>query len=281
MNILTSLSIGTVVLLTTISSLISTGSAVVTHPSQVVQQVQNAVASSSSVSRNWAGYTAANGTFTGVSGTWTIPQVNGNNNYGSDVAWVGIGGVSSTDLIQAGTQDTVSRNGQVSYQAFYETLPDASLPLRISVNGGDSVTVSVSQQSSGQWQITFKDNTTGGNVTQSVAYNSSLSSAEWIEEAPSGFRRVLPLDNFGSIQFSNTTAIKNGQTVTPSQANAQAVTMGNSFGQTLATASVLGGDGASFSVTGTNQDQMQQDSGSSYTPFYRRIGGVRFRFRRY
>ena len=62
---------------------------------------------SSSTSRNWSGYTATNGTFTSVAGSWTIPSPTGTGHTTVDATWVGIGGVSGTDLIQAGTQDVL------------------------------------------------------------------------------------------------------------------------------------------------------------------------------
>ncbi|HEV2339391.1 MAG TPA: G1 family glutamic endopeptidase [Patescibacteria group bacterium] len=218
---------------------------------------------SSNVSRNWAGYIATNGSFTSISGTWDIPSIT-NGNYGSDAAWVGIGGVSSNDLIQAGTQETVNRNGQVSYEAFYETLPDVSRALSITVNGGDSVTVSVTQTSNGVWQINVKDNTSGQSTQANVSYTSSLSSADWVEEAPSGMRSILPLDNFGSIQFTNLSTIENGNTDNLSQANASAVTMTSIQNQPLASVSALGSDNASFTVSRTATSSL-----TNITPSYR------------
>lgn len=199
------------------------------------------------VSRNWAGYVATNGIYTGVSGTWNIPQVS-SNSYGSDATWVGIGGVTTHDLIQVGTQALVGRNGSVQYNAWYEMLPDVMIPVSLSVSAGDSITGSISQQSSGQWLISIKNNTSGQSIRLTQSYGSSLNSAEWIEEAPSGFRRVLPLDNFGSVMFTTASAVRNGQSVTPSQAGAEAVTMAGSGGQ-LASATGLGGNGSSFSVS--------------------------------
>src|SRR5579862_7331722 len=63
-------------------------------------------------SRNWAGYAAGGGSFTGVTATWTIPQSSGS---GVDATWVGIGGLQTRDLIQAGTQGTVTRSGSVTH----------------------------------------------------------------------------------------------------------------------------------------------------------------------
>ncbi|MBV8086347.1 MAG: hypothetical protein JO247_16190 [Chloroflexi bacterium] len=205
-------------------------------------------------SSNWSGYSATGGKFTTVSGTWTIPQVAASNGQlGADAAWVGIGGTSTRDLIQAGTEETALSSGKVQYDAWIEMLPQYSHPIPMPVHPGDSVTVTIAQQQSGDWQVSFKDNTTGGTYERTVQYNSSLSSAEWIEEAPSGGRGgIMPLDNFGSIQFSNASAVKDGQTVNLQQAGAQPITMINAGDQPLVTPSVIGNDGSSFTVTRTS-----------------------------
>src|SRR5207248_2240361 len=53
-------------------------------------------------SQNWAGYAATAGAYTGVSATWTIPDVALISSRGVDAVWVGVGGLRSRDLIQAG-----------------------------------------------------------------------------------------------------------------------------------------------------------------------------------
>jgi hypothetical protein len=207
-------------------------------------------------SSNWSGYAATGGKFTTVSGTWTVPQVAASTGQlGADAAWVGIGGTSTRDLIQAGTEETALSSGKVQYDAWIEMLPQYSHPIPMPVHPGDSVTVTIAQQQSGDWQISFKDNTTGGTYERTVQYNSSLSSAEWIEEAPSGGRGgIMPLDNFGTIQFSNATAVEDGKTVNLKQAGAQPVTMINASDQPLVTPSVIGSDGASFTATRTTNN---------------------------
>lgn len=202
------------------------------------------------ISRNWSGYIATDGTFTGVSATWTVPKIK-NDIVGIDATWVGIGGVENQDLIQAGTEGIVGQDGQIVYLAFYEALPEPGHKLPVPVNGGDSVTVSVIQQSPGVWYISLHNNTQGISTNFTKSYNSSLSSADWIEEAPSASGNVLPLDNFGTIQINSARTIKNGQTVNLAQANAHALAMGT-YGQVLAIASELGNDGASFNVARTN-----------------------------
>src|SRR5579862_3178597 len=62
---------------------------------------------SSNDSSNWAGYAAQGGTFTGVTGTWTVPAPTADatttyaTRIAADATWVGIGGVSTRNLIQA------------------------------------------------------------------------------------------------------------------------------------------------------------------------------------
>jgi hypothetical protein len=64
-------------------------------------------------------------------------------------------------------------------------------------------------------------------------------------------RFFIPLDNFGSVQFSALSTVKDGTALTPAQANAQSIVMVNSSGQALAQPSALGSDGASFTITRT------------------------------
>lgn len=209
----------------------------------------------SNTSENWSGYAATGGTFTAVSGTWTVPQSQGTSGATSrgglatSATWVGIGGVTSRDLIQAGTDETVLGSGRTRYEAWIELLPRASHPIALDVSPGDSITVSIGKQGDGQWQIAFKDNTTGQTYQTTVSYTSSLSSAEWVEEAPSTGRSVLPLDNFGTVQFSGATTTENGKTETLSQAGAQAITMIDRYGNPIASPSAVSSDGKSFTVT--------------------------------
>ena len=207
-------------------------------------------------SLNWAGYEATGGTYTSIGASWMIPASAApagaaTNELSADATWVGIGGVSSRDLIQAGTQ-TVFQNGSPTYQAWYETLPSDSEQVPLTVHPGDAMTVSITQQSNGQWSVYFFDSTTGQSYTTSVSYQSSLSSAEWIEEMPSATHGFVALDNFGTAAFTNGFTVENGAQVSIAGANAQPLTMINSAGQALAIPSSLGADGGSFNVTRTN-----------------------------
>jgi Peptidase A4 family len=144
-------------------------------------------------------------------------------------------------------------SGRVQYTAWIEMLPRASQQIPFSVHPGDSVTVNIAEQTPSNWQISFANNSTGQAYQRSVRYMSSHSSAEWVVEAPSASGAgILPLDNFGSIQFSAASATENGQTVDLNQSHAQPISMLGGSGQTLAVPSSIGGDGASFNVSRTS-----------------------------
>ena len=199
-------------------------------------------------SSNWSGYAATGGTFTAVSGTWIVPQPSATTS-GVDATWVGIGGMTSVDLIQAGTQAMVTGRGGVQYEAWVELLPRASQPVPLTVGPGDTVTVSITQQSDGRWLVAMHNDTTGRTYSTTVTYASANSSAEWVQEAPSSGRRVIPLDDFGTLRFTKGATVKDGTTVSIRDAGARAITMIDRSGRTLAVPSALGADGASFTVT--------------------------------
>jgi hypothetical protein len=172
---------------------------------------------------------------------------------GVGATWVGIGGVDSRDLIQAGTQDTGSGDGDSQYQAWIEMLPRASQQIALAVAPGDSVTVSIAEtrRGSGAWHIAITNNMTAAMYQTDVQYRSSESSVEWIEEAPSGQHGVLPLDDFGTVSFTGATATQNGENVTLAQLAASPITVLNASKQPLAVPSAIGSDGESFTVTRT------------------------------
>ncbi len=215
----------------------------------------------SNVSSNWSGYAATTGTFTGVTGTWTVPQTQSSGNLAAGATWVGIGGVTSRDLIQAGTQQTTTPSGAVQYEAWVETLPRASQPVPFTVNPGDSVTVTINNQGGNQWKINFVNHTTGETYQTTMQYASSQSSAEWIEEAPSVGQRILPIANFGTLQFSSGTAVENGKTVTIAQSGAQPITMASSRGGAVVTPTALTSNGQGFSVSESAATTPQLGSG--------------------
>ena len=111
------------------------------------------------------------------------------------------------------------------------------------------MSVSISQQADGRWLIAMHNDTTGRSYSTSVTYASANSSAEWVQEAPSAGRRVIALDDFGTLHFAGGSATKDGKAVNIRDAGGRAITMIDRSSRTLAVPSALGPDGASFTVT--------------------------------
>jgi len=185
-----------------------------TQPNPAPRPGVNPLVPSQDTSHNWSGYAATGGKFTSVTGTWTIPQVDSTGEVGVGATWVGIGGVSSRDLIQAGTQETDGGSGRVRYSAWVETLPQVAQPVPFTVRPGDSVTVTIAEQSANNWSIDFKNNTTGKTYHTSKRYTSSHSSAEWVVEAPATCVRFScsepRLADIGSVTIRDVSVVGNG-----------------------------------------------------------------------
>ena len=214
-------------------------------------------------SLNWSGYEMQGASYSGVEASWTLPtSVTPTSSVSANAEWIGIGGMGSHDLIQAGTMATFN-NGQLSYTAWAETLPAAAQPLSIGVKEGDSVSVSLKETSSNMWEIKFKNNTTGEEINQNIPYTSSHSSAEWIEELPiipstsafshtsAGLTGGLPtmadssatLSNFNTVHFTSATATGNNSTYGLSDGKATTITMINSGKQVIAKPGPVNGNG--------------------------------------
>lgn len=208
--------------------------------------------SSSYSSTNWSGYMAATGTFSGITASWVVPNVAGNGRtITADGTWIGIGGVTSGDLIQTGTQDIVSASGQVSMAAFYEMLPDASVTITdMAISPGDLISASIKEVALDIWTIAITDSTDSDSYTTTVTYMSANSSAEWIEEDPNFANGTqVPFDDFGSVSFTNTTAILNGKSIALGSTNPSSITLTNLAGKAIAVPSAINTAGTGFSVT--------------------------------
>lgn len=192
---------------------------------------------------------ATSGTFTSVSGSWTATRPTAKGSSSADATWIGIGGVTKTDLIQAGTANVVDAAGNVTTTAFYELLPAAAQNIiSMTVNPGDSMTSTISY-AGGKWTISITDVTTGQNFTKVLTYASSFSSVEWIQEAPTNLSGSLyTLDGFGTASFSRGSAVNNGASTTIFNAGVSSINMVDSTSKVIAKTLALGSDGASFSV---------------------------------
>lgn len=193
---------------------------------------------------------ASGGSFTTVSGSWVVPSPTSTSTTASsyDAAWIGIGGVTSSDLIQTGTANIVATDGSVSTMAFYELLPAAAQNIvSMVVTPGDTMSASITQTGAGQWSLIITDVTTGKTFSKAIAYSSQLSSAEWIEEAPTlSDGSIAPLDNFGTVRFSGGTTTMDGSSLSIAAANAASITMVDKNNKPIAVPSAV--SGGMFSV---------------------------------
>lgn len=213
-------------------------------------------------STNWSGYAVTGSSFTSAQGSWTVPSVNcidTPKSYSS--FWVGIDGYSSPTVEQTGTDsDCDTKNQSPDYYAWYEIYPAPSVVIKsISVSPGDQMTAQVTYNGT-EFTITITDQTTGESFQAStVVSGAQRSSAEWIAEAPSGSRKILPLSDFGTVFLGSdytgvggTNEASDASTSGPIQdfgASVQNVVMVNAQGADKAVPSILTSDGTSFSVT--------------------------------
>lgn len=210
------------------------------------------VPANSYTSTNWAGYVALSATYTAINADWTIPTVTGiSGETTADASWIGIGGVKSSDLIQIGTEDTVSPSGVQSNAVFYELLPNSPVyPTTINVQAGDIISASIAEISTDLWTISITDKTTNVIYSTNVTYSSSYSSAEWIEEDPSySDGSLVPFDNFHSLLFNQGQVTANNVVSTIAGSSASMITLVDSSNNPVATPSTLDSTGTSFSVT--------------------------------
>ncbi|MBV8980775.1 MAG: hypothetical protein JO086_07730 [Acidimicrobiia bacterium] len=192
--------------------------------------------------KNWAGYAAHGGPFTSVSTTWTEPSVTCGSTRSGVASFAGIDGAGSPTVEQIGTL-AMCRQGKVTHRGFVEMYPKAPIIIRKPVSAGDSLTATVVANSSTSFTLTLVDHTKGWTyTTNQTSSGAALASAEAITEAPtvrgSG---ILPLANFGSINYSGTTA--NGQPL--ANFGPEPLTMANN-GSTKAVPTQI--SGGSFSV---------------------------------
>jgi hypothetical protein len=203
-----------------------------------------------STSLNWSGYASINSTFTDAKGSWTQPAAtcNGKSTYSS--FWVGLDGYSSGTVEQLGTEADCS-HGKPVYYAWWEMFPDISHKIGdFTVTPGATYTAEVHSDGGMVFSVTLSG---GGNnpfsLDTSVGPVPSLSSAEWIAEAPSMCAkscRELPLTNFGTVNFTGASA--NGGAIDNSAWSFDPLTMVGNGGSVKAAPSALDPTGSAFSI---------------------------------
>ncbi|WP_347707518.1 G1 family glutamic endopeptidase [Clostridium sp. cel8] len=192
--------------------------------------------------------------YTSVSGSWTVPSISSSNPNASAAQWIGLGGYSSSDLLQMGTIEKL-QNGQTVAEVFWEQLPDsAESIMTIPVNS--TISVTISKESSLVWNLTFTVTTPNGTtetktITKELtsSYENGIgTSAEWINEDPSNqYSKLFPLGNTGTVKFQS--AKVNGNSIDDSSNVVHPIAMEYSNGSIAIYPSSLGADGESFTTT--------------------------------
>jgi Peptidase A4 family len=187
-------------------------------------------------STNWSGYavTGANGKFTSVSASWTQPTATctssggGRHGRSSDsyaAFWVGLDGYSSDSVEQTGS-DSDCDGTTPDYYGWYEMYPADPVYYTNTVKPGDAMSASVVFSGTDTYTLTLKDSTQGWTETKAINESGfDRSSAEVITEAPSSSSGVLPLADFGTVNY--TAASANGTSM-GSQSPTEIVMINNS-----------------------------------------------------
>ncbi len=168
-------------------------------------------------SYNWAGYaaTGANGSVTGVSGSWLVPNVTCGASVSLAAVWVGIDGLHSPTVEQVGTLAECS-GGSAYYYAWWEMYPSGGMRSVATVTPGDRITAAVTYNgTAGSFRLTLHDLTTGAwfsHLRNDTGTDGA--SAECIVEAPGGDAQstsgLYPLADFTRVQFSGCAATVGG-----------------------------------------------------------------------
>jgi hypothetical protein len=152
-------------------------------------------------SGNWSGYAITGSGFTHITGAFNVPSVSATSGATYSSTWAGIDGFNNSNLIQAGTeQDYYS--GSAHYNAWWEILPAAETRINsITVSPGDHMTIDIHQVSGSSWSITVTDTTNNQTFNTTQTYTGQLTSAEWIEEAPTVGGRIAPMAHNSLVTF--------------------------------------------------------------------------------
>ena len=148
-------------------------------------------------SSNWSGYAVTGGPYTSITGSWNVAPVSRSLRATYSSTWIGIDGFNNSNLIQTGTEADYY-NGSTHYDAWWEILPAAETVIPgMSVHPGDQMSANIFQLPNGQWSINLSDSRLNQSFSITESYKGQLTSAEWIEEAPS-IGRIATLAQYGS-----------------------------------------------------------------------------------
>lgn len=156
-------------------------------------------------STNWSGYAATgnDGAFSSVSASWTEPAATCTSSSDKYAAfWVGLDGYNSDSVEQTGT-DSDCTGRTPDYYGWYEMFPADPVYFTNVVKPGDHMSASVTFSGTETYTLVLKDVTRGWTktITKKQA-GLDRSSAEVITEAPSSETGVLPLADFGTVDYT-------------------------------------------------------------------------------
>jgi hypothetical protein len=195
------------------------------------------------MSENWAGLVQEGKSETSVSASWTVPTsfASAPSPQSAVAEWVGLGGMSTSSLLQVGTITTPNQQGNPVTTVFWENLPHSAVE-GATVPTGKTVTASITPVSgtTDEWTVSVLES---GNPTPLITHTVTLTaqqaqaietSADWITEAPStNSNRVVPLAPVASTTMTGLMA--NGQALAAMPASSL-VTIGLEQGPTLVAA---------------------------------------------
>ena len=197
----------------------------------------------------WSGHVTTTGDVSHVAGSWQVPRLScavGENSGASQ--WIGLDGVNA-GLVQVGVATKCAAGLQVNL-AFYQVLPQNSTAQYLSpttnvVWNGDIVDAEIRRVADGQYSISLSDG--WWKFSQTVTYNGSPKTAEWIVESGDQNGGVNALSNFGTVHFES--ALFNDKLVTNQDTNKFVATgSGDSPKTEIADIGQYGGHGPNFDV---------------------------------
>jgi len=198
----------------------------------------NESATTAAGSYNWAGYADAtgsltapgSGTFSSVSGQWTVPFVQCSREDTIEAQWVGLDGFNDTTVEQDGTVSWCFE-GQPVFFTWWEMYPSSgggsATTVGTTVAPGDhisaSVTLTSQSASTDEYTLSLTDSTRPANsftTTQSCPTASAATSAapaclnasaEWIVERPAFEIGIAPLADYATTAFTDASETFDGK----------------------------------------------------------------------
>ncbi|CAI7597071.1 unnamed protein product [Penicillium glandicola] len=173
-------------------------------------------------SKNWAGVVRekppASATYSAVSATFTVPEPTATNDSGemqAVSAWVGIDGDTYTKAILQTGIDAYIQNGERTFDAWYEWYPLSAENFDLQLSAGDVVVTKVETYSPSKGAAIIENKSTGQSVTKTLSAPSTSATlagqnAEWIVEDFNAGNSMVPLANFGKVDFTGAQAEAGG-----------------------------------------------------------------------